>query len=382
MRKQPGQLLDERQIEQAKNINIHDYLSSKGYIIENKGNSYKLKISNPYPGDLSSLSIFSNKKSWKRWSNGHNGGDTISFLQSEMNMSFQEAVEELTYRNLNKLPIKSNITTAYPVLEHEKQLKLPEKCDSKYSRVFAYLNKTRKIDSCIINTMIHEKKIYQDKKGNVVFVGFNEKNEPSFASVRGTTEKVYRGDCEGSDKRYSFNTLGTNKSKLFVFEAPIDALSHATLTNKFIGNDNAWKVHSRIALSGVTDIALEHYLENNPEIKTLYFCLDNDSPGRNTSEELVKKYSEKGYECIGSSPPSEYKDYNEYLQKGTFEKKNKEDTFLAKLNAEQFTLVNKEIKIFEYKKISSNEIIIKILAEDKNLLADILNSNQNKILNR
>jgi hypothetical protein len=377
MKKQPRLLLDE-QIEQAKNISLYDYLSSKGYIIENKGSSYKLKISNPYPGDLSSLSIFPNKKSWKRWSNGHNGGDTISFLKSEMNMSFQEAVEELTYRNSNKLSsIKSNITT---VIEHEKQLKLPEKCDSKYSRVFAYLNKTRKIDACIINKLIHDKKIYQDKKGNVVFVGFNEKNEPSFASVRGTTEKVYRGDCEGSDKRYSFNIKGSNTAKLFVFEAPIDALSHATLTNKFIGNDNAWKVHSRLALSGVTDMALEHYLENNPEIKTLYFCLDNDEPGKNTSEELIKKYSEKGYECISSPPPSDYKDYNEYLR--TFEKKNKESTFLAKVNEKQFTLVNKEIKIFEYKKINNNEIIIKISTEDKNILADILNLNQNKILKR
>ena len=44
--------------------------------------------------------------------------------------------------------------------------------------------------------------------------------------------------------------------------------------------------------------------------------------------------------------------------------------------------VNKEIKILECKKTNSDKIIIKILAEDKNLLADILNSNQNKILNR
>ena len=77
------------------------------------------------------------------------------------------------------------------------------------------------------NQMCIDKKIYQDTHGNVVFVGTDENNEPKFACMRGTnTNKPFKGDCFGSDKRYAFSMEGSNREKLYVFEAPIDLLSH------------------------------------------------------------------------------------------------------------------------------------------------------------
>ncbi|MFQ8787482.1 hypothetical protein [Ruminococcus sp.] len=54
---------------------------------------------------------------------------------------------------------------------------------------------------------------------------------------------------------------GTCETHLFVFEAPIDALSHATLNmrrSKDMGIadwKSSWKRHTRLALGGTSDVA-------------------------------------------------------------------------------------------------------------------------------
>lgn len=161
-------------------------------------------------------------------------------------------------------------------------------------------------------TNIAEKKIYQDERNNVVFVGFDEQQQAKFACVRGTNTNVsYRGDCIGSDKRYAFSMEGTNKTKLFVFEAPIDLLSHATLTNQIVNHPKAWTVHSRVCLAGTSDVALEQFLKTHPEIKELHFYLDNDPAGRSEAEKHCQKYASMGYQVHNHCP--KYKDLNEDL---------------------------------------------------------------------
>ena len=289
--------ITDEQKQAAHEVDLVSYLESKGYEFNHRGTSYKIKISKPYSGDMSSLSIFDDRKGWKRWSNGEHGGDAISFLQKNMNMSFQEAVLELTGSGVAYVapPPKADNH-----IHETKDLVLPKKCDGKYSRAFAYLNKTRYIDSQIISKMIADKKIYQDDHNNVVFVGYNEEKKAAFACVRGTNTNVqYRGDCDGSDKRYAFSMEGKSSSgKLYVFEAPIDLMSHATMANKITGKEDAWTAHSRISLAGTSDVALEHYLSSHPEVKELHFVLDNDKAGREAVAKYKPKYEEKGYKVV------------------------------------------------------------------------------------
>ena len=76
------------------------------------------------------------------------------------------------------------------------ELILPEREAGKYTRVFAYLSQARGIAPDIISEFTRSKQLYQDKKGNCVFVGYDEQGTARFASVRGTlTDKKYRGDC-------------------------------------------------------------------------------------------------------------------------------------------------------------------------------------------
>ncbi len=305
--------ITDEQKKAANSTDLVSYLESKGYQFKKVGTSYKPIVRSPYSGDMSSLSIFENRKGWKRWSTGEHGGDAISFLQVNMGMSFQEAVQELTSGQTFALPPISSAPTHKSIPE-EKVLELPKKCEGKYSRAFAYLNKTRCIDSNIIAAMISEKKIYQDERNNVVFVGYNEDGKAAFACIRGTNTNIqYRGDCEGSDKRYAFSMDGKGSSgKLYVFEAPIDLLSHATMANIITKKPEAWQVHSRISLAGTSDVALEHYLKSHSEVKEIHFVLDNDPKGRLWADTYTKKYAELGYKTVNHV--LKHKDMNKELQ--------------------------------------------------------------------
>lgn len=303
--------ITDEQKQAAHEVDLVSYLESKGYRFNHRGTSYKLRLTHTFPGDMSSVSIFDDRKGWKRWSNGEHGGDAISFLQKNMGLSFQEAVAELVGSGTSYIPptVKNENK-----IQETKDLVLPQKCEGKYSRAFAYLSKTRCIDAQIISQMIEEKKIYQDVHNNVVFVGYNEDKKAAFACVRGTNTQVqYRGDCDGSDKRYAFSMEGKgNSGKLYVFEAPIDLLSHATMANKITGRTDAWKAHSRISLAGTSDVALEHYMKSHSKVKEIHFVLDNDNAGREAAAKYTQKYEAMGYKVVNHTLKS--KDMNEELK--------------------------------------------------------------------
>ena len=191
------------------------------------------------------------------------------------------------------------------------RLVLPERAEGKYNRVYAYLSQTRGISPDVISDFMRSKQVYQDTKGNCVFVGFDEQGTAKFGSVRGTlTEKKYRGDCKNSDKRYAFHQMGTDSTRLYIFEAPIDLMSHCTMTDQAFGK-GAYKGQTRLALCGSSDVALEAFLERHSEVRVLHFRLDNDEAGRAAVEKYTAKYQAKGYEV--HSFFSKGKDVNEDL---------------------------------------------------------------------
>ena len=181
----------------------------------------------------------------------------------------------------------------------------------KYNRVFAYLSQTRGISPDVISDFMKSKQLYQDTRGNCVFVGFDEQGTAKFGSVRGTlTERKYRGDCKNSDKRYAFCQIGTDRTRLYIFEAPIDLMSHCTMTDQAYSK-GAYKGQTRLALCGSSGVALEAFLERHSEVRVLHFRLDNDEAGRAAVEKYTAKYQARGYEV--HSVFSKGKDVNEDL---------------------------------------------------------------------
>lgn len=291
-------------------IDLVDYLISKGFPVVKSGNSYKIKVSdkNKHSGDFSSLSIFPNRQSWKRWSDGTHGGDIIEFLRVVYGMSFQDAVKELGGGGLVHV---DNVPIDYSAIQAS-SLVLPE-CSEKYSRLYAYLIHTRGIAPEIVTSLVLEKYIYQDIRNNVVFLGRDDSGSVRFACVRGTHSDVpFKKDVFGSDKRFSFSVLGEDKTKLYIFESPIDLLSAGTMANAVTNNICAWRKNSRLSLAGLSDVALEYYLKMHHQVRELHFWLDNDCAGRSASDVLCRKYSGMGFITFNHCPHN--KDFNDDLK--------------------------------------------------------------------
>lgn len=306
----------------AHNTDIIDFLiKTEGFSFVRAGNGYRCKEHN-------SLYIQPDRKSWFWNSKQISGGDAIDWCRKINGTDYPSALALILGENGEKT-FKVAPPAPTVVEKTSAQLQLPEKFKGRYSRAFDYLNITRGIDRRILQDFMgspYKNTIFQDTRNNVVFVGLDKDDNARFACIRGTLSNVqFRGDCTGSDKRYAFNIPGNEaKDKVYVFESPIDLLSHCTIANIVMKDNLAFKKHNRISLSGVSDVALEHYLNENPQIKKIVFCLDNDEAGRKASSELSEKYSAKGFECSIKLPRC--KDFNEdllsrYIPMRNFEQK-------------------------------------------------------------
>ena len=196
----------------------------------------------------------------------------------------------------------------------------PKKCATGY---FKYLRKrgisAKVIQRCRELGLLYEGK-YKPKKDEkkiipvCVFVGKDEAGKIKFACMRGIYEQVKK-DVYGSDKAFSF-CLPPEKphsSQVAVFEAPIDALSHATLQEL-----DGWKWNGyRLSLGGTSHVALFAFLERHPEIRRVDLYLDNDCAGLKNARKIQAMLRDNpGFKDIrvGVHPPREGKDYNEMLQ--------------------------------------------------------------------
>jgi len=232
------------------------------------------------------------------------GFGALDYLVKVENMAFREAVEIITGATPPTAPPR-------PEAEPLRTLILPEEKGIAL-RLYDYLCMKRGIDSDIVHSLIQRKMLYEDKRGNVVFVGYDEQGAARFASLRGTYGE-FRGDCSGSDKRYGFAVAACAPcDRLYIFESPIDLMSHATLVNAVMGDTRAWKLDSRLSLAGTSDAALPFFLNKHPAVRELAFCLDNDPAGREAAVMMARKYAAKGYTALNEPPRG--KDFNEDLQ--------------------------------------------------------------------
>lgn len=258
-----------------------------------------------------SLKISNGKWCW--WSRNIGGTNALDYLTRVEGFSFLEAVQRILGEPPH-VPPKSEPTAPLPKTEFTLP---PKHADNR--RVFAYL-RSRGIDAEIINHCIKHGQLYEDAEHhNCVFVGYDG-DRPAYGALRGTfSETTFAGEAPGSDKRFSFAVpLRASGKTLCVFESAIDALSYLTLL-KLRGQD--WRVANTLSISGIYQprkdgsirfpVALEQYLKDNPGVKRIVLCLDNDAPGRAAASAIKEALT--GYEII-DNPPRRGKDYNDQLQ--------------------------------------------------------------------
>lgn len=293
----------DEEIKKANSVDLLMLAKQYGYETEKGGkNAIHLKKSG-------GLYIFPNENCFYHHTSDerHKEGGAISFVMHQEGMPFGEAVGKL----LNEDYIIHQAEQKPYTPEPRQAMLLPDKADN-FKRAYWYLVSVRGVEPQIVSALMNEKKIYQESKfGNVVFVGYDRDGTARYCSMRSTyPNSKFKRDADNSDKSYPFFVEG--KSDLAIItEAPIDLMSHATLTKMFGNTD--WRQDHRLSVGCLSMAALDRYLEWHPEIKKLVFALDNDYLARNQKGELanwgqlaaeraIKAYSEKGYKCALHTP--------------------------------------------------------------------------------
>ena len=262
---------------QANEVDLPSFLLDRGEKLIMAGREYRL---------VSDHSITVRGPMWYDHA-ARKGGRAISFVQQFYDKTYPEAVSILLGRDgQGIIPIAKQ----EPEPQEPKPFALPKPYLT-MRRMYAYLTKHRCIDRDVVTAFVQEKMLYEDDPHhNCVFVGLDENGEARHAHLRstGSQGKVFRINVESSDIKHSFHKNGTDRS-LYVFEAPIDLLSHITLYPA------GWLEHSYVACCGTSIQPVLKLLERQPQINTVLLCLDNDEAGhlasRRMEEQLAERYT-------------------------------------------------------------------------------------------
>lgn len=286
------------EIDRANTISILEYATNHGLEPKRVGtNSYKIE-------GHGGLHINPALNKWNCFSQ-RVGGGPIQFLMHLENKTWVESIKQLL--GITNTSYKENTEFKEVISKEKGDLILPYK-NNTYKHMIAYLIKTRGIDKDIVYNCIHNKTLYEDKKRNCVFVGYDKEEVVRYAGLRGTnTNKIFKGEAENSNKAFSFNIPGKT-NRLYIFESPIELMSYLTLY-KELANENEFDHHT-LSLGGLAPVALEQYLKDNPNINGIVICLNNDEKGIDAAKNISQEYQNK-YRVIIELP--KLKDFNEDL---------------------------------------------------------------------
>ncbi len=296
------------------------------------GGTYKGKVHD-------SLWIESDNRSWHWSSKDLYGIGAIDWLVKVNGYSFKEACSLLIDKSpsyYSRDAPKQTQTQSPQPDQPERVFVPPKKTSGQCRELFAYLGKTRGLPNDIIDYCLRNKLIYQDEKRRVVFCGYDKNGDMKFAEAKitNTYKKYYPQNISGSKKEYSFfipanrTAYGYDPTQIYVFEAPIDLLSHAALMQEAMKRQCAltgdmnlfradcWLAHNRLSLSGLSEAALFRRLEENPNISKIALCLDNDEKGQEGAKRiqnhLKEKYGDKYHVKVVIPPKG--KDWNDTLK--------------------------------------------------------------------
>jgi hypothetical protein len=302
--------LDPKIITEAKQMDLLTYLRSyePSELVHVSGGEYTTKTHD-------SLRISDNGL-WNWCSRGVGGRNALEYLIQVKGLPFINAVETIMGRAAEVPPTFTPKTEKPP-----KRLLLPQAAANN-NQAIRYL-KSRGLCDEVINYCIDSGRLYEGvyrsdsgrEFHQCVFVGFDPQETPRYAAIRGIGSD-YKGDANGSDKRYAFSLTAQKPNKiLHVYESAIDALSYATMIKRS-GDD--FRDSNFLSLAGIyipksskLPLALTQYLSDHPNIKTLHLHLDNDPPGRKATEVITSIL--QGDLMVYDAPPCGSKDVNEFL---------------------------------------------------------------------
>lgn len=270
------------EIKKAKQIDIIDFLESRGFELKPVGtNEFKL---------IEHDSLQVNGDGYFYWNSKNVWGDSIKLIQELFGVSFQEAVRELLADDSPKMVHTANS-------EHKEEIEQAEIEEAQdQRRVFGYLCQKRKIDYGIVRDLILQGKLKQDTRGNACFIRSN-----SSAELHGTANQRFKGQ-HSKQKDIGFELLIDDNVKFVVYtESAIDMLSLYQMYQDKLNNTLL------ISLAGLKSNVVKHYIKLFPNA-THILAVDNDSAGDDFFSEIKSEFSE-----IRRRKPDGVKDWNELL---------------------------------------------------------------------
>lgn len=374
-------------VDEASKWNMLDYFNSfEPTTIHKVGGEYRMK-------EHPSFAITNDGNCWCWHSQNLNGVGPISYLIKVKGMTFRQAVELLVGKDIDipKREYKQKTFAKFPfslpeknsnnnqVYQYLKGRGITDKVISycifnnilyqskeyagyvliTYNKSNEPLYVTRNtynmlnekegitdvVDYCNSNNLFvnHNELDKQKTLSNVVFVGYDVKeNKPAYATKRGMYNKTvyvngkpknksFRQEVLGSNKQFAFamRSNSSTNSTLHIFEAPIDAMSYASLielySSDFLsknllaigGAQSGNEVNGKVTLPS----ALEEFLATSKvPITKVFIHYDNDETGIKQAQLLKNNLLSRGINSEIKLPPTG-KDVNDFL-KCTLQKLN------------------------------------------------------------
>ena len=281
----------DEQLKAARSANLAEYFQTHGFDCELRRNELHVK-------GFGGFYINTETNEWHCFSKGgKNGGrNAVNCLMEMLGMDLKTAVSELANGSYIRPTYNEQYSSPPP---KKRELVLPDRADN-MRNVFAYLCQTRKIDSKIVEALVREGLLYQDKRGNAVFLHKDENGQIVGAEIQGTnTYKRFKGVAAGTaDSVFSFKIGEPNRA--YIFERAIDLLSF-----KMLANQQKIQNSVLVSMAGLKPNSLKSLAERG---FSLCSCVDNDEAG-------IKFTSDNGLiPCNRILSENGVKDFNELLQ--------------------------------------------------------------------
>lgn len=322
-------MIDKELVVQARRANLVAYLFAKGEELVKAGKSYRHKVHD-------SLYV---KDNMFTWYSRHAQGNSIDFLMLYYNMSFEQAVSELTNTQFSLFALQSQSEHfEFENVNYNSNNELQIERAENDKRVIAYLCKKRMIKNTIVFSLIKRKLLFQDTHGNCCFVmrSFNTDANINAAAAaaaninaaHGTSDTQFK-QCTAaaaninaaaaeleihgtSDTRFKQCTAHSSNSAFYLsfneitdvlyFESAIDLLScYQIYQSKF-------NHHLLVSLAGLNSSIVRTLYKQNSNLRH-FLCVDNDEAGTKFIETMKQELDLHIFR-----PPENLKDWNEYLK--------------------------------------------------------------------
>lgn len=156
----------------------------------------------------------------------HKSGNSIDYLMKYLNYNFTEAVAALAaFEGVHEETVAFVPQTSQK--PEKGPFEAPKRMNGAFTRTFAYLTNTRKIDAKIVQDLINKELLYEeDIRHNAIFFSKHH----NYAEIEGTlSNKKFKGSAKNPDEGgfwlYVPECSDNEIKKIYVCESAIDAVS-------------------------------------------------------------------------------------------------------------------------------------------------------------